>query len=460
MSQSPVVCVTSPPAVGPGARPSGRSRRRACWAIAWAILLVGGLAAPSGARASVPTPAQDPFYTYTGATPLAEIAPGTVLKVRTLEYHIFTISTPISVVQLLYRTTGALGQPTVNVTSVLKPPSAPATPRVIAYESFYDSLSTGDDPSYAISGGYSLGSAIPNVEAGLIVPGLLAGDTIVDADSEGESADFAAGPVYGMASLDSLRAALRAPATGLAATRQIGIVGYSGGAIGAEWAAELAPSYAPEINRRLVGTSIGGVLVDPAHNLTYVNGSTIWAGVMPMAVIGIARAYDIDLIPYLSSYGAELYSRLQTAAITQVLGFYPGLTWAMLAKPQYANPDSIPAYVNAVNQLIMGSRHTPTAPLLIVQGDNGTLEGTSNDGPEGAGDGVMVAGDVRTLAREYCSRGVPVQYGEVDAGHVATAVPWVGETLQWMTDRFAGAPAPQDCSQIAPGNPLTPVTLS
>ncbi len=49
------------------------------------FLLSWGLLAPPGAQA-IPTPAQDPFYAYQGATPLASIPPGTVLKTRTLSY--------------------------------------------------------------------------------------------------------------------------------------------------------------------------------------------------------------------------------------------------------------------------------------------------------------------------------------------------------------------------------------
>ena len=70
----------------------------------------------------------------------------------------------------------------------------------------------------------------------------------------------------------------------------------------------------------------------------------------------------------------------------------------------------------------------------------------------------MITGDVRTLAREYCERGVAVQYDQYDAlAHVETAVPWVTSTLPWLAARFAGRPAPHDCSGIEPGNQLTPV---
>jgi hypothetical protein len=428
-------------------------------AVAVVALLLCFTLLASTARAAVPTPEQDAFYTYQGATPIAGIAPGTVLKTRTLAYHVAGVPLPVTVVQLLYRTTGAIGQPTVNVTSVLEPPLGRPAPNIVAYQSFYDSLSTEADPSYAISGGLALGGSIPNAEAALIAPELLAGDAVVVDDTEGETADFAAGPEYGMNTLDSLRAALNSPATGLADSQKIGLVGYSGGAIATEWAAELAPSYAPDLDRRIVGASFGGVLVEPAHNLRYVNGSLLWAGVIPMGIIGISRAYHIDLKPYLSAYGLELYEKLQKASIGEVLGEYPGLTWEQMAKPEYQTPESIPLYDEVANKLIMGTGGTPTTPLLIAQGADGVLEGTSGDQPGiGAGDGVMIAGDVRSLAKEYCQRGVTVQYDQYNVfAHVETAVPWEASTLPWLSERFAGKPAPQDCAGIEPGNPLTPV---
>jgi hypothetical protein len=423
------------------------------------LLLAAALAmAVPAAGAAPPTPEEDPFYDYAGATPLAQIAPGTVLKSRTLSYHVVGVPLPVKAVQLLYRSTSQLGEPTVNVTSVLKPPLGFGTPQVVAYQSFYDSLNPVDEPSYAISGGLTLGGAIPQVESALIGPELLAGRTVVVADTEGENADFAAGPEYGRNTLDSLRAALAAPATGLAATKKIGLIGYSGGAIATEWAAELAPTYAPDVDAKLVGAAMGGVLVDPAHNLHYVEGSLSWAGVMPMAIIGVSRAFGIDLTPYLSEYGAALYAKLEKASIGEVLAQYPGLTWAQMAKPEYPTPESIPVYVRTVNQLIMGTGGTPTTPLFIGQGALGELEGTPGNKPGiGEGDGVMIAGDVRSLARQYCGAGDKVLYDEYPLGHVTAAVPWIAGAVPWLESRFAGTPAPQNCASIAPGNPLTPI---
>src|ERR1700761_7285611 len=434
---------------------TGCLRRMTCGLLLLAVAL---MAMAPLAQAAPPNPEVDPFYKYTGSKPLSEIAPGTSMKPRTLSFLVGGLPPVVPAIQLLYRAQNELGEPTVNVPSVLKPLITIGTPQVVSYQSFYDSLNPNDEPSYAISGDVSLTGAIPQVESALIGPSLLADRTVVITDTEGENADFAAGPEYGINTLDGLKAALASSATGLSSTKKIALIGYSGGAIATEWAAELAPSYAPTVNSKLVGATMGGVLVDPAHNLHYVDGSLSWAGVMPMAIIGVSRAFHIDLTPYLSAYGKQIYAKLEKASIVNVLAQYPGLTWTQLAKPEYPTPESIPVYVHVVNQLIMGTRGTPTIPLQISQGALGELEGTAGNKPGiGEGDGVMIAGDVRSLARQYCGKGTKVQYAQYPLGHIGTAVPWIAEAMTWMNARFLGLPAPQNCASIEPGNPVTPI---
>jgi hypothetical protein len=434
-----------------------RTRRTALAACA-----IAGLAAAiaSGAHAAL-LPEEDPFYRYEGRQSLRHIPPGTVLETRTVKFHEAGIETPITAVQLLYRSTSQLHKPTVNVTSVLLPP-VPSTPsRAISYQSFYDSLSSKDDPSYAIStgsGNLDSGSAQDaDIEGAIVTPSLLAGEAVIVPDTEGEEAVFADGPVYGYNTLDALRAAVSSPDTGLSSETKIGLLGYSGGAIASEWAAELAPTYAPDVNRQIVGASFGGVFVDPDHNLHYVEGSEKWAAVIPMALIGVSRAFHIDLTPYMTEYGRKLYEDDQHVAIGEP-DAAPGLTWSELAKPQYPTAESVPLFVRTVNKLIMGSQGTPTVPLLIGQGNGGETEGTSPSASFGPGDGVMLAGDVRSLAREYCERGLPVKYAEYEGlGHMAGVAAWVAETEAWLTERFAGLAAPENCAEIAPGNSLSPV---
>jgi hypothetical protein len=442
---------------------TGSKAAAATAVVTLAVALLAGALAPVAQAAPVAraaAAARGSFYDYTGSTPLARIAPGTVLKTRTLSYHIAGIALPVQVVQLLYRSAGALGQPAANVTSVLEPPVPPlGSARAVSYQSFYDSLNPADEPSAQIAGNVTLGGLVADAESVVIAPLLLQGYTVIVPDTEGQKADFASGLEYGINTLNSIRAATSSPLTGLTTATPIGLFGYSGGAIATDWAAQLAPSYAPDVNRQLVGAAEGGVLVDPAHNLTYVDGSSVWAGIIPMSIIGIARGFHITITPYLSSYGLQLYAALQKASIANVLGQYPGLTFAQLVKPQYANPDSIPVLVKVENKLNAGLRPSPTIPMFIGQGANGTLEGTPGNKPGiGPGDGVMVAGDVRTLARHFCVSGTAVDYTQYDAlSHISTFPVWAPAALAWLGGRFAGTQAPNDCAQIPPGNSLAPV---
>lgn len=439
-------------------RPRGRTRRLlTALATTGAAALAATALAPGAAQAAV-SPKNDPFYQYTGTTPLSEIAPGTVLATRVKPFRIAGIQTSLRAVQLLYRTTNQVGRPVVNVTSVLKPPFAVGSPKLLSYQSFYDSLNPADQPSSAIAGGTPFGQGANAGEVALISPLLLSGYTVAIPDTEGQNANFAAGPEYGRNTLDGLRATYASPAVGLPAATKAAMIGYSGGAIATEWASELAPTYAPEINAKLVGAAYGGVLVSPGHNLHYIEGSKIWAGVMPMAIIGAARSFEIDLQPYLSAYGRKVYKQMADDNIAQVLGAYPGLTWKQLAKPEYATPETVKIYVDTVNQLIMGTGGTPTIPQYIGQGTRGDLEGTRNNQPGiGPGDGVMIAGDVRSLARQYCAAGTRVLYREYAASHVGTLVSWLPSAIQWIRDRFAGRGAPQNCASIKPGNSLAPI---
>jgi hypothetical protein len=96
--------------------------------------------------------------------------------------------------------------------------------------------------------------------------------------------------------------------------------------------------------------------------------------------------------------------------------------------------------------------------MLVAQGTGGQLDGTDPSATYGAGDGVMIAGDVRSYARQVCATGDPVDYVQAEGlSHELTEPVWSTATLAWVAARFAGAPATSDCSTIAPGNSLAPV---
>ena len=421
-----------------------------------AQVAVTALMLPSMANA-----ATDPFFEYTDSTPLAEIAPGTILKSRTISVYIAGIKTKLQATQLVYRSTDAQLRPAANVTTIFAPDCSKVScankNKVISYQSFYDSLNPEDGPSRAYAGGKRLPDLLPAVETVLFGKYVKQGYTVVISDTEGQRANFAAGPEYGYNTLDSIRATFKSPQIGLNSDAKVVMMGYSGGAIATEWAAELAPSYAPDLKPNLIGAAFGGTLVSPEHNLPYVEGTAIWGGVMPMAVLGVSRSYDIDIQKYLTPRGLEVFDKMQKASIAYVLGQYTKVTWKDLVKPEYQDRTKIKEYVEAVNKVIMGTGGTPEIPLQIGQGTGGIFELTPTSAQWGKGDGVMLAGDVRTLARQYCAKGVPVQHKEWGSSHFVTMVSWLPWATTWIDDRFAGKAAPQNCSSIAPGNSLAPI---
>jgi len=414
--------------------------------------------APTAGAASAPKDGPDSaFYHSTGSTPLHDIAPGTVLKSRTFTY--WGLMWPVTVDQLLYRSTDALDRPTVNVTSVLHPTGwFPQHDRAVVMATAYDSLDVHDEPSVAIAN--DIGFANDNV-GGLLAKGL----TVIVPDTEGQDAEMTAGRVYGRNTLDAIRATMNASSiTGLDHGARMALSGYSGGAWAAMWAAQLAPSYAPDVNAKLVGVTVGGLPVNAAHISEYLSGSLAFAAELPTAIIGLARAYDVDFRPYLSPLGVELYDKYQHSSLGEAmfdLTFtHLGLKMSDLLKPQYADPNTIADYVRIVNDNNLGTTGAATIPVQIVQGATGWTLGTADHPTLGNGDGATLTGDVRTLARQFCAAGTRVDYTQLDGNdHLSAYGTWANRSASWIDARLAGSVAPSTCGSIAPGNSLAPEQL-
>ncbi len=107
-------------------------------------------------------------------------------------------------------------------------------------------------------------------------------------DHEGRGGYFGAPREPGHRVLDGIRATLRLPELGLDDGTPIGIFGYSGGGMASSWAAELAPTYAPELN--LVGAVLGSPVGDPGEAFLKLNGG-LNAGLPALVVSGLRHIY-------------------------------------------------------------------------------------------------------------------------------------------------------------------------
>ncbi|HEY1590443.1 MAG TPA: hypothetical protein VGF81_01520 [Solirubrobacteraceae bacterium] len=120
----------------------------------FAVAIAGGAAliatsVAGAASPAPPLPTSDSFYSYSGS--LAAVAPGTVFKQRTVTLVDQGQDVPVTTVQVLYRTTGQLGQPTSTVATILEPATGTANPKLVSYQMAYDALGSQCDPSSSSS---------------------------------------------------------------------------------------------------------------------------------------------------------------------------------------------------------------------------------------------------------------------------------------------------------------------
>lgn len=412
--------------------------------VAVGMLVVAVLASAAVALAATGAPAKpptaDPFYHWSGS--LQKVAPGTVLRRRTVTL-IPAVGGVTTATQVLYRTTTQLGQPAVTVTTIIAPPQSSGAPKLVAYQTAYDALGAQCDPSYTLAGG---NDSSDSAETAIMAQFVANGDTVVVSDYEGENLAFGAGQQSGYGTLDGIRAtehALRAPAS-----TPVAMIGYSGGSIASEFASELAPAYAPKL--RIVGVAEGGIPVDFAHNLAYTDGSPVWSSTTPGIYDGLSRAFHLKLKPLQSPYGRQLSAAVAHQCLGQYLGKYPGLRVKQLFKPAFANPNKVPAFATVTNDLIMGRTGTPNEPLLMGVGN-----------ADGTGDGVMIASDVAALAHEYCQRGVNVTFHEyLGDDHTQAAPPFLLAAVPFLQSRLQGQAVSNGCASVPAGNSLAPLPVA
>ena len=236
----------------------------------------------------------------------------------------------------------------------------------------------------------------------------------------------------------------------MATSQKVGLFGYSGGSIAGEWASELAPRYAPELN--IVGTAIGGVPVHLAHNLSYVNGSDNWSGRHPgRARLASAARSTSRCSKYESAYGKKVVDEVEDECIGGFNGNYPGLRVQQLVKPKYKRFLKVPAFARVVNKLIMGSaKGHPRMPMYMGVGQH-----------DGKGDDVMIAKDVEALAHQYCRQGVTVQFQVYDGADHTAGRAAVLPDRDGVPRRTAspGVPFAGNCADIGPGNSLAPLPV-
>lgn len=379
---------------------------------------------------SVP-PDQDPFY----AAPanIASYAPGQIFATRPVSTILFGAARTW---QIAYRTNDAHDQPELTVTTLV----VPTTPwhgqgarPIVSVQAAENSVDIRCSPSYNIARNLNpdLGliqqanANVQNVPQALAF--LVLGYAVAMPDHEGPDAEFMAGPQEGHATLDGIRAVHNFDTHGIGAANPVALYGYSGGAHATAWAAQLQPSYAPDLH--LAGAAIGGTPADPAATARSIDGGPT-AGLEFAATYGIATAYpESGITGLLNARGQQAFADLKGKCLPYELARFPFQKLAdYFTVP---NPLDVPSVKAVLTENTLGAA-APTIPIYDYHAKT---------------DDIPVAPD-DTMVRNWCGQGATVYVvRDPVVGHVEEGVVRLPSAVDYLSDRLAGRPAKSSCTR-------------
>ncbi|WP_157129019.1 lipase family protein [Nocardia amamiensis] len=385
------------------------------------VMLAGGVPATA-----VPLPQADSFYQPPEGFESRE--PGDILRAREVRLAALTVL-PLNVRswQLLYRTTDLFGRPAAAVTTVLLPAGAdPNRSRpLVSLQFYYDSASPACAPSFVLRQGAGLPGleGIHSQSELIAVAALLSqGWAVSIPDYEGLEGHLAVAEEPGYMTLDGIRAAERFEPLGLdGANTPVALWGYSGGGMASGWAAEMQPTYAPELNVK--GIALGAPTSDVV-SLLHVNGS-MFASLIGIGISSLRKAYPEFRAAsdrYLTQEGRALMDRtaaqcLPRNALSQMFVDYQ----RMLTIP-IADFLAVPEIAEVFDATVLG-RNTPTAPIFLYHG---------------VWDEAVPIWTNDVLAQRYCAGGASVIYQRDHLSeHLSLPSLGMADTFNWLKARLA-----------------------
>ncbi|RAY13372.1 triacylglycerol lipase [Actinomadura craniellae] len=410
--------------MGAGTRRLGITRRalRAALVVGLGAALTTAL--PGGTAAAAPTPAEDPFYTP--PSPLPAGSPGDVIRSRVVDSSIDGARAE----QVLYRSESATGAP-IAVSGIVLTPQTPWTGSgkrpLVSYAVGTRGIGDQCAPSYTIANG-------GDYEGGFIGDALEKGWAVAVSDMEGLGTPgqhtYEVGRSQGKAVLNAARAAKRLPGAGLAADTPVGLMGYSQGGTSAGWAAELAPTYAPDLN--LKGVSAGGVPADLLAVARALDGGLFVAFAL-MAAVGYDAAYpDLKLADYLNDEGRKLLDAARDVCLVSGEGISMFVQTAFKRTTHYTHTDPLATKVwqDRLNENKLGSTKPP---VPVFQ-------------PHAFFDEIIPFSQAEALRKDWCRLGANVTWKVYYVSeHAIGILRSSGDSLNFLNDRFNGVPVRGNC---------------
>nr|WP_306044044.1 lipase family protein [Nocardia cyriacigeorgica] len=242
----------------------------------------------------------------------------------------------------------------------------------------------------------------------------------------------------GQVVLDAARTANRLANTG--PETPLALWGYSQGGGASAAAAELQPTYAPELN--LKGVWAGAPIADLMDVVERIDGSLIGAAI-GFAINGYAARYpDVNKIleERVSPAGHAVLDALKNECIADIITTRPFTHTSSLtvdARPILDHLREVPSAEGVLDEQRIG-RMKPTSPVLITHGRN---------------DDTVPYGQGRQLAQDWCDSGATVTFRTNDLPPIAPGTTFgnhfgpelidgfgTNNAISYLMDRLAGKP--------------------
>jgi hypothetical protein len=371
---------------------------------------------------------------YIPPDPLPPGRPGEVLTAERMDAYLMPgVRLRAATWRVLYRSTSATGEPAAVSGTVLIPRGRTAKPRpLIGYAVGTHGIGDAAAPSRLIARGLEW-------EAGMIAMILARGWAVAVTDYQGLGTPgdhtYMVGRALGPNVLDIMRAARELDPVSLPAEGPAAIVGYSEGGAAAGWAAQLQPTYAPDVP--LVAVAAGAAAANLEAAGPSLDGS-FFSFFIAYGGIGYAAAYpELELDPYLTPMARDGIERLRRSSVLDAIRSGPRFVRASdLTQP---NVLDLPEWRQRLRENRLGEI-VPDAPVLLHHARRDQIVSFEHS-VNLRDDWTARGGDVRL----YITR------GGVD--HMSGALAGTPVALDWIARRLgrAGAvPKPVDLTVAEP----------
>jgi hypothetical protein len=424
--------------------------RRALLAAAAAVAcgltgsLSGAVLAPATAQPAACTASANEIY---NSPPVVSGAPGSLIACRSVTLSHVPGGISMRAYQVQYVSRNTQDQP-VAVSGTVAVPTAPWTGGGSRPVVAFNPGTLGLGPQCAFSKQLA-GAYVDMYEGDQIAALLRAGYAVAATDGQGyvngQVHPYVASLPAGRALLDGVRTAFKVPGAGLAANTKVGIWGYSEGGFSSLWAAQLASSYAPEL--QVAGAAAGGVPGDLKLVASQLNGG-LFAGFLTDAAVGIAAAYPT--LPFDSLMNAEGKKAVATAKQQCLVGTLTNFLFANIANYTTDKLTLEQLYAKTGTDGRTWGQVLDAQKLGVDVG--GPLSFAKYRIPfpvlqyRGAFEEVINTQATDNTRAAYCRAGVITQW---DAGypgeHMTTDNLAIGNVVTWLGERFRGVPTLGNC---------------